>query len=81
MFARIIFLTVAVALGVAVVAHRSDGAAQEATSVVQPADTLWSIADTHYAGDIRKGVWRIQKRNHLASPMLRPGQALVIPVD
>jgi LysM repeat protein len=81
MFARIVILTVAVALGVAVVAHRSDGAAHEATYVVQPADTLWTIAQTHYAGDVRKGVWQIQKRNHLASPMLRPGQALVIPVD
>lgn len=81
MFARFLLLTVAVALVVAVVAHRSDGASHEATYVVQPADTLWSIASSHYHGDVRKGIWRIQERNHLSSVALAPGQALVIPVD
>ena len=81
MVARILILSVAVALVVAVVAHRSDGASHEARYVVQPSDTLWSIAGTHYRGDVRKGIWRIQERNHLASPTLTPGQSLVIPVD
>ena len=81
MFARILLLTVAAALVVAVVAHRSDGAAHEARYVVQPSDTLWSIAGSHYHGDVRKGIWRIQERNQLASATLTPGQALVIPVD
>lgn len=81
MFSRFLLLTVAVALVVAVVAHRSDGAGHEATYVVQPTDTLWAIASQHYHGDVRKGIWRIQERNHLASLTITPGQALVIPVD
>jgi len=81
MFARIFLLTVVVALAVAVVAHRSDGAGHEATYVVRPADTLWSIASTHYHGDVRKGIWRIQERNHLATSTLTPGQAIVVPAD
>lgn len=80
MFARILLLTVAVTLVVAVVAHRSDGAGREAPYVVQPSDTLWSIAGSHYHGDVRKGIWRIQQRNHLTSTTLTPGQKLVIPV-
>ena len=81
MFARIVLLTIAAALTVAVVAHRSASAGHEATYVVKPADTLWSIASTHYHGDVRKGIWRIQERNHLATPTLTPGQAIVVPVD
>lgn len=81
MFARIVLLTVTAALTVAVVAHRSDGAGREATYVVKPSDTLWSIAASHYHGDVRKGIWRIQERNHLATSMLTPGQAIVVPVD
>ena len=81
MFVRIFLLTISAALAVAVVAHRSDGAGREATYVVKPADTLWSIASSHYHGDVRKGIWRIQERNHLATSMLTPGQSLVVPVD
>ena len=81
MFARILLVAVAAALAVAVVAHRSDGAGHEATYVVKPADTLWSIASSHYHGDVRKGIWRIQERNHLATSTLTPGQAIVVPVD
>ena len=46
---------------------------------VQPADTLWSITVRHYAGDPREGVWKLEHRNHLASPAIRPGQRLVLP--
>ena len=81
MFARLFTLTLAVAVAVAVVAHRSDGAAGEAVYVVQPSDTLWSIVASHYHGDVRKGIWRVQQRNHLPSTTLTPGQQLVIPVD
>lgn len=81
MFCRTLLVTVAAALVVAVVAHRSDGAGREATYVVKPADTLWSIASSHYHGDVRKGIWRIRERNHLATSTLTPGQALVVPVD
>ncbi|TMD12319.1 MAG: LysM peptidoglycan-binding domain-containing protein [Chloroflexi bacterium] len=47
--------------------------------VVVPGDTLWSIAQTHYAGDPRPRVEQILLLNHLASPQLLPGQSLQIP--
>lgn len=47
--------------------------------VVKPYDTLWAIASTHYAGDARAAVWRIQQRNHLSGAILRPGETLVLP--
>ena len=47
--------------------------------VVKPYDTLWTIASTHYAGDARDTIWRIEQANHLAGPTLHPGQTLVLP--
>jgi hypothetical protein len=46
---------------------------------VQPADTLWSIAATHYAGDPREAIWELQERNDLAGTTLQPGQRLILP--
>jgi hypothetical protein len=46
---------------------------------VQPGDTLWSIAVTHYAGDPREGVWKLQQRNGLAGSTIVPGQRLALP--
>ena len=79
MFARL-----AVALAVALVvwvgvARPSEGAGPEQVYVVRPADTLWSIAERHWAGDPREGVWELQQRNGLDGTMLRPGQRLVLP--
>jgi LysM repeat protein len=42
-------------------------------------DTLWSIAQSHYAGDPREAIWEIQERNGLAGAAVRPGQRLVLP--
>ena len=47
--------------------------------VVEPYDTLWTIAASHYAGDARDAVWRIEQRNHLSGGTLHPGQTLVLP--
>ena|SRR5438309_11748885 len=47
--------------------------------VVAPGDTLWSIAQAHYAGDPRPHVEQILSLNHLSSPQLIPGQSLQIP--
>jgi LysM repeat protein len=79
MFVRVVLAVVLAALLVAVAARRSDGAGPERTYVVRPADTLWSIAVDHYGGDPRAAVWRLQERNQLASPLVRPGQRLVLP--
>lgn len=47
--------------------------------VVQPGDTLWSIAAKNLGGDPRAGVWRLQERNGLAGATITPGERLVLP--
>jgi LysM repeat protein len=79
MFPRIVVLVLAVGLAVGYLARPSGGAAPETRYVVKSADTLWSIAAAHYAGDPREGVWRLERRNHLRGTLLRPGQTLVLP--
>jgi nucleoid-associated protein YgaU len=78
-FPRIVILVLAVALAVGYFARPSGGAGPETRYVVKAADTLWSIAAAHYAGDPREGVWKLERRNRLHSTMLRPGQTLVLP--
>lgn len=60
-------------------ARPSVGATPEARYVVQPGDTLWTIAEARYGGDPREGVWRLQEANGLATSMLRPGQVILVP--
>lgn len=72
------------ALAVAVVAPKVGpdaslaGSAQR-TYLVQPGDTLWTIADRFYRGDERASVWKIEQANHLSSASVTPGQKLVLP--
>ncbi len=50
------------------------------TVVVQPGDTVWSIAARHSDGeDIRIEVARILSLNRLPSPVIQPGETLVVP--
>lgn len=79
MFAKLLVLVVAAALFVGMAARSSHGAGPEQTYVVKPADTLWSIAEHTYAGDVREGVWKLEQRNHLRTDVLVPGQKLVLP--
>jgi nucleoid-associated protein YgaU len=53
------------------------GAKQVVT--VRAYDTLWSIAEQHYGGDVRDAIWQIEKANHLQSADVRVGQTLVLP--
>ncbi len=59
-------------------ARSSDASGPERPYVVQPADTLWSIAASRY-GDPRAGVYELRERNHLAGTMIVPGQVLILP--
>jgi LysM repeat protein len=79
MFPRIVILILAVALLVGYFARPSGGTGPPTRYVVRPADTLWSIAAKHYAGDPRAGVWKLQHRNRLSGTTLSPGQVLVLP--
>jgi nucleoid-associated protein YgaU len=79
MFARTLLIALALALVVAVSARTSDSAGPEQRYVVKPYDTLWSIATSHYAGDPREVVWKIERRNRLSGPTITPGQVLRLP--
>ena len=46
---------------------------------VKPYDTLWSIAQSHYGGDVRNAIWEIQQTNHLGGSGIAPGQRLLLP--
>ena len=59
-------------------ARTSDASGPERSYVVQPYDTLWSIAATGYS-DPRQGVWEITERNGLRGATIVPGQVLVLP--
>jgi nucleoid-associated protein YgaU len=42
-------------------------------------DTLWTIAQSHYGGDVRDAVWQIQQANHLSGQTIVPGEKLILP--
>ena len=79
MFGRIIILVAVAVVAWAVFARTSSGAGHEQVYVVQPADTLWSIAAAHYAGDPREGIWEIERRNGLSGATIVPGERLRLP--
>ena len=79
MFGKVLIALTALAFAVGTAARPSGGAGRPAVYVVRPADTLWSIAAKHYAGDPREGVWKLERRNGLRGTTLVPGQRLVLP--
>jgi len=79
MFVRLIVITLIAVVAWAGFAHTSEGAGPERVYVVQPADTLWSIAAAHYAGDTRAAIWELQERNALDGTTIAPGQRLILP--
>ena len=78
MFGRILLLATVGILLWAAFARSSDASEPERSYVVQPYDTLWSIASVGYA-DPREGVWEIKVRNGLRGATIVPGQVLVLP--
>lgn len=78
MFGRIVIVAVLAVVLWAVFARSSDASGPERRYVVQPYDTLWSIASSGYS-DQREGVWEIRQRNGLDGATIVPGQILVLP--
>jgi LysM repeat protein len=75
----VLLLALAVSLSLAVVAHGGTAPAYS-TVVVQPGDTVWSIAAEHYpADDTRSRVADIERANGLSSPLIEVGESLRLP--
>lgn len=83
MFAPRIWISLAVVLVLVSAAlsnaRASKGAGHETRHRVRAGETLWSIAETNYAGDPRKAIWRIEQRNGLSGADIRPGMVLYLP--
>ena len=79
MFAKLGSVLAAAAVVWALLPHTSNGAGRERVYVVRPTDTLWSIASSHYGGDPRAAVWKLEQRNGLRGTLVHPGERLVLP--
>ncbi len=79
MFGKVLLIAALALVAWAVVARASQGAGPGLRYTVRPGDTLWSIAASHYSGDPRDAIYRIDRRNHLGGSLLRPGEKLVLP--
>ncbi|HEX4525159.1 MAG TPA: LysM peptidoglycan-binding domain-containing protein [Gaiellaceae bacterium] len=78
------FVRIALVVGIAVlawsaVARSSTAHGPRQVVTVRPYDTLWSIAERRYGGDVRDAIWRIERANHLRGADVRVGQKLVLP--
>ena len=79
MFGKLLILTILVAVAVAWVARPSESAGPPRHYTVRAGDTLWSIAASHYRGDPRAAVWRLERRNPRLAAALQPGDVLTLP--
>jgi hypothetical protein len=78
-FARIAIVVVVAVFVWAVFARDTGATGPERWYQVRQGDTLWSIAESAFAGDPREGVWELQRRNELDGTTIVPGQRLVLP--
>ncbi len=79
MFVRIILLAAIAVLVWSASAHSSQAHGAKQVVTVRPYESLWSIAERHYGGDLRDAVWRIERANHLGGADVSAGQRLVLP--
>ena len=79
MFVRILLIAGIAVLVWSAVARTSEAHGAKQVVRVHAYDTLWSIAQQHYGGDVRDAIWRIQQANHLQGANVRVGQTLVLP--
>ena len=74
MFGRLIILVSLSVFLWAAFARSSDASGPERRYVVQPYDTLWSIASSGYS-DPREGIWEIRQRNGLRERRSSPAKS------
>ena len=75
----VMLLALSVSVWLAIVAHGGT-ATPDATVVVQPGDTLWSIAAQRYpTADVRARVDDIERANGLQGPLIEVGEILKLP--
>ena len=79
MFVRIVLIVGIAVLAWSAMARSSTAHGAKQVVTVRPYETLWSIAQRHYAGDVRDAVWQIEHANHLRGADVRVGQRLVLP--
>ena len=79
MFVRIMLIVGIAVLVWSVMARSSTAHGAKQVVTVRAYDTLWSIAEQHYGGDVRDAIWQIENANHLQSADVRVGQTLVLP--
>jgi LysM repeat protein len=79
MFVKFLGVLLAALVVWAIAAHSSTGAGKPQVYTVKPYDTLWSIATSHYGGDPRDAIYRLEQRNGLSGAVVRPGQKLLLP--
>ena len=79
MFVRILLIVGIAVLVWSAMAHSSNAHGAKQVVTVRPYETLWTIAERQYGGDVRDAVWRIERANHLRSADVRVGQTLVLP--
>jgi nucleoid-associated protein YgaU len=79
MFVKLLVTTLVALVIWAIGAHSSNSAGKPQLYTVKPYDTLWSIAASHYGGDPRDVIYRLERRNGLTDATVRPGQTLVLP--
>jgi nucleoid-associated protein YgaU len=79
MFVRIVLIVGMAVLVWSAMARSSNAHGAKQVVTVRAYETLWSIAQQHYAGDVRDAVWQIEQANHLRGADVRVGQTLVLP--
>jgi nucleoid-associated protein YgaU len=79
MFARIFLIVGITVLVWSAVARSTQAHGARQVVTVRADDTLWSIAERHYGGDVRTAIWRIERANHLPGADVQAGQRLVLP--
>ena len=79
MFVKLLILVAFAVVVWSVAARPSVAHGERVVYRVQSHDTLWSIAASHYGGDVRSAIWRIQRANGLRNPTVHVGERLVLP--